>query len=470
MKPRVSLREALADDKLLGRAIPDDSWLNWRTFLIASMGEPLITNEERDAFALMTYRVPNNIRPEEIVVIAGRRAGKTRAVAVLASYVSCLCDHNDVLAVAERGTFPILSASTAQAAKAFQHVAGILNNSPVLSQAVQSQTADTIKLSTGVDIEVRPANFRTIRGVTAVGAAADEVAFWHNNESSTNPDHEILNALRPALATTRGPLIIISSPYAKRGELYRYYREHFGNENDPSILVARAASRFFNSTLPQSVVDRALKADADVARAEYLAEFREDIESYLPRAVIDACVSKGVHERLPDGRSYSAFADMSGGRSDSSVLAVGYRDGRRPVLACIREINSPHNPQAAAAEFSEILRNYRVRSVTADKYAGEWVVDAFRQHGITCEQAAAPRTDLYLNLLPLITSGECVLLDNQTLVSQLANLERRNGSGRPVIDHAPGQHDDVANAAAGCLTALRQVRGYGLAELRAALA
>ena len=34
-----------------------------------------------------------------------------------------------------------------------------------------------------------------------------------------NPDVEILNAARPALATMQGPLIVISSPYARRGAL-----------------------------------------------------------------------------------------------------------------------------------------------------------------------------------------------------------------------------------------------------------
>jgi hypothetical protein len=38
MKPLVSLREALADPGLLGGAIPGDSWLPWRTLLIASLG------------------------------------------------------------------------------------------------------------------------------------------------------------------------------------------------------------------------------------------------------------------------------------------------------------------------------------------------------------------------------------------------------------------------------------------------
>ena len=52
-----------------------------------------------------------------------------------------------------------------------------------------------------------------------VAVLADECAFWLSEES-VNPDVEILNAARPALATTQGPLIAISSPYARRGALW----------------------------------------------------------------------------------------------------------------------------------------------------------------------------------------------------------------------------------------------------------
>src|SRR3546814_9039957 len=56
---------------------------------------------------------------------------------------------------------------------------GILQNSPDLADHIEGEpTSDTIRLNTGIDIEVRPASFRTIRGITAVAAVADEIAFW----------------------------------------------------------------------------------------------------------------------------------------------------------------------------------------------------------------------------------------------------------------------------------------------------
>jgi hypothetical protein len=52
----------------------------------------------------------------------------------------------------------------------------------------------------------------------------------------------------------------------------------------------------------------------------------------------------------------------------------------------------------------------------------------------------------------MLTSGKAELLDHPRLAAQLVGLERRTArSGKDSIDHAPGQHDDLANAALGVL-------------------
>jgi hypothetical protein len=62
------------------------------------------------------------------------------------------------------------------------------------------------------------------------------------------------------------------------------------------------------------------------------------------------------------------------------------------------------------------------------------------------------RSDIYQAVLPMIMSGQVELLDLPRLLKQFGGLERRTArGGKDSIDHAPGQHDDVANAAAGAL-------------------
>lgn len=454
MKQLVPIREALDDPRLLGLALPGDSWRPWRVLAIAAMGEPLIDDEERAIFLTLTGRAEEPLQQvEELWGIVGRRGGKTRAAGTLGAYIATLCDHTDALAPGERGLVPILAASTTQAAKAFQHVLGVLRHSPALGPMIESETADTIRLDNKIDVQVRPASYRTIRGITAVAAVADELAFWAY-DGAANPDAEILAALRPSLATTGGPLIVISSPHAKRGELYGTFRRDYGPNGDPLILVAKGPSRTFNSMLTQRVVDRAYERDAAVAAAEYGGEFRNDIEAFVSREVVEACVATGVHERpRASGLRYFAFVDPSGGSNDAMTLAIGHQAGQEAVLDALRERKPPFSPEAVVTDFVATLKAYGVSRVTGDRYAGEWPREAFRKQGIEYDLAEQPRSDLYRDLLPKLNSGQVSLLDNRELVNQIALLERRvSRGGRESIDHAPNGHDDLANAAAGLVS------------------
>lgn len=460
MTPLVPMREALADPQLLGGAIDGDSWLPWRTLLIAAMGEPL-TSDERAIYTTLTEREVEPLEQvEELWGIVGRRGGKTRAAGVLVAYVGGLCDHTGYLAPGERGVIPILAASMTQAGRAFMHARGILEHSPQLADLIDGEpTADTIRLTTKVDIEVRPANFRTVRSVTAVAAVCDEIAFWHV-DGAANPDTEILNALRPSLATTGGPLLVISSPYAKRGELYGTFRRDFGAEADPLVLVAKGPSRTFNSTLSQRVVDRAYGRDAVAAASEYGGEFRNDVQAFIDRDVVDACVSVGTSERRPVAWvQYRAFVDPSGGSNDAMTLAIGHDEDGQVVLDAVRERKPPFSPAAVVADFAEVLKSYGISSVTGDRYAGEWPRERFREAGIAYDLADRPRSDLYRDMLPLLNSRTVDLLDNPTLVTQIVGLERRVArGGKESIDHAPNGHDDVANAVAGVLSIIQPQR------------
>jgi hypothetical protein len=99
-------------------------------------------------------------------------------------------------------------------------------------------------------------------------------------------------------------------------------------------------------------------------------------------------------------------------------------------------------------EFAAVLKTYRITEVQGDRYAGEWPRERFREHGITYEPAAKPKSDLYRDLLPAINSRMVDLLEDARLFAQIVGLERRTArGGRDSIDHAPGAHDDVANAA-----------------------
>jgi hypothetical protein len=468
MKPRLTLRQALEDEQLLGGFLSGLSWSAWRVMLLAAMGEDL-KKDELALFKKFTGRdKPPKKRVDELWCVIGRRGGKSRAIAALAVYLAGLCQHPR-LTRGERGVVLLMAPDTRQAQVLLSYCEGALTSTPMMRQLLKAQTADTLTLTNNIRIEVRSASFRRIRGLTAVAVLADECAFWLSEDSS-NPDTEILNAARPALATTGGPLIAISSPYARRGALWETFKRHFGADGDPAVLVVHAGSRDFNPELSQSVIDRAMERDAAAAGAEFMAQFRTDVEGYITLEAVEACVSPGIRERVPDKRNmYVAFVDPSGGSSDSMTIGIAHCEGKTSILDCVRECRAPFNPESVVDEFAALLRSYRCSSVVGDRYAGEWPREQFQKRGVFYEPAEQSKSDIYRDLLPIVNSGGVDLLEHDRLKLQLVGLERRTArGGRDSIDHAPGAHDDVANAAAGAVVAALK-KGPGVPGFRGPL-
>ena len=331
----VTIQDVITDPNLFGDRFQGPSWKNWRVFLKAPFGLGLDA-EESKVFQKFTERKVQPQQVSEAWLVVGRRGGNSLISALVAVYLSCFRDYGECLAPGERATVMVIAADRRQARVVFRYIVGLLEECSMLLGLVQRRTAETIDLTNGVTIEVHTASFRSTRGYTIAAAVCDEIAFWRS-DLSANPDAEILGALRPGMATIPGSLLLcISSPYSKRGELWRNFKEYYGKE-DPAVLVWKGTSQEMNPTLPDRVVQHALERDASAARAEFLAEFRSDLETFVSSEAVDACVKPGRFE-LPyrSDFKYTAGVDPSGGGPDEFALSVCHKEGERIVQDCIR--------------------------------------------------------------------------------------------------------------------------------------
>ena len=332
------------------------------------MGEPL-SPAELDIFRRFTGRYnPPSKRVRQFWGAIGRRSGKSRAAAVLAVYLGALCDY-PMLVAGERGVILAIAPDQRQASGILSYAAGALQESPILRQRIVRQTSDLIELDGGIVIEVRASSFRRLRGMTCLCVIADECAFWFADETSSNPDVEIIGAIKPALLTTGGPLIGISSPYARKGVLWEAYSAHFGPDGDPDILVAQGASRDLNATIPQAEIDAEYAANPAWASAEYGGQFRADLEAFVSREIVDACVDEVAERPYERGLSYCGFVDPSGGSSDSMTLGIAHCEEGITVLDLVREAVPPFSPAEVVEEFAGLLRAYGLTRCFGDKYA-----------------------------------------------------------------------------------------------------
>jgi hypothetical protein len=370
----------------------------------------------------------------------------------VAVFLACFRDYREFLAPGEVATVRIMAGDRDQARVIFRYIESLITEVPLLARLVVRSTADSIDLSNRVVIECGTASFRSSRGYAFAVALADEVALWRSDESM-NPDLEILRAIRPGMLTIpTSMLLCASSPYSRKGALWDAFSRWYGDDT-ASTLVWKAPTRTMNPSVPQADIDREIERDPAGAAAEYMAEFRTDIEDFVNLEAIRACITPDVRERLPERHfKYIGFVDPSGGSNDAMTLAIAHKSGNTAILDLVREVRPPFSPEATVVEFAECLRRYRISQVQGDRYAGEWPREQFRNNGVFYEVADRTKSDLYLELLPLINSRAVDLIEHDRLMTQLVGLERRTSrGGKDSIDHPRGGHDDLANAVAGAL-------------------
>jgi hypothetical protein len=449
--------EAIHDPHLFRPLFKDlETWRSWEVFLKSLFALPM-GDEEMGLYRQCTGREEPPTAPfREAWAPTGRRSGKSFVAALVSVYLGCFRDYKPHLAPGERAMILVIAADRAQAGIIFRYVKAFLSSNRMLSKLVESEKAESIDLDNRVTIQVATCSYRSIRGFTAAAVIADEIGFWRSEVDSANPAQEVLRAIRPSLATIPESLLLcMSSPWARTGPLWDAFNRHHGRD-DSDVLVWNADTPTMNPTIKQSIIDRDMEEDPEMALCEWGAEFRSDLESYLSLEAIETVIVQGRFE-LPhiQGTRYFAFVDPSGGRRDAASLAVAHLEGERVVLDVARHYKAPHDPAVVVGEMAQILRLYGVHRVTGDRYAGAWPEKEFSKHRISYEASAKDKSGLYLDFLPLVLSQRVELLDSKPLVAELRSLERRTRSAsRDLVDHPPRGHDDLANAVAGVCSRL----------------
>jgi hypothetical protein len=359
VKPRVSMRAALGDPALLGTALAKPSWSSWKVLLIAAAGEKL-TPAERKEFERLTGRAKEPGKMvKEFAAITGRRSGKTFAMACFLVWIAALCDHTDAQAPGEKLCALAISRDQRVAKIILGYVEGIITASPLMKNQLVNVTAETIELKGNVFVEVRPCSKIAGRGMTSLAIIADELGHWFTATDFANPDVEVLAGLRPSLLTTRGPLLMASSVYAKQGVLYDVWRRDYGPEGASDILVAYGTSRDLHADLPQDYIDSEIERDPVRNKAEYLSIWRDDVAGFLNRDVVEAAVRDYVElPPEPGGITYTIFVDPATGvdGGDSYAMAVAHRAGDMIVIDALREIVPPFSPSTVIDEVRDPAR------------------------------------------------------------------------------------------------------------------
>jgi hypothetical protein len=243
----LTILDALADRALFGGlpAFRDlSTWRAWLVFLRSVYGLPL-SGDDFELFRRHTGRTVHDPPPAgfpEVVCIVGRQSGKTRVAATVAAFEAVLAEQEPD----RTELYAVLVAQNHRAAlrTLFGYARAPFENVPVLARSISEIWSDTIRLRSGVTLAAYPCRPAAVRGLRARVAVVDELAFFTATDGRPT-DVEMLRALRPALATTGGKLVVLSSPYGQSGALWELHRRHFGRD-DSSVLVWQASAADMN--------------------------------------------------------------------------------------------------------------------------------------------------------------------------------------------------------------------------------
>lgn len=145
-------------------------------------------------------------KSRNILLNCHRQSGKSTLVAIKALHRALFWDDQLIVLIS-----PVLKQSSELSRK----IRGFVKNIPQYRDHVDINNKLSLSFDNGSRIETLTASDWNVRGSTANLIIIDEAA---------GVPEEIFDAVSPMLLTTKGQMIVLSTPYGKSGRFYEYYK------------------------------------------------------------------------------------------------------------------------------------------------------------------------------------------------------------------------------------------------------
>jgi len=205
-----------------------------------------------------------------LLLNCSRQSGKSTTASIIAVHRANYYDNSLVL---------LLSPSQRQSSELFKKV-----NEFIIKLKIKPKLLEDNKLSCTFRNKSRivslPSTEQTIRGFSGASLIIED-------EASRVPD-ELYRAVRPMLAVSRGKLILMSTPFGKRGHFYEEWENGIGWERVrvPATECPRISAEFLEEER-NSLGDWWFKQ-------EYMCEFVETVDQIFSHEYISNALSDEV--------------------------------------------------------------------------------------------------------------------------------------------------------------------------------
>jgi hypothetical protein len=202
---------------------------------------------------------------QQILLLCSRQSGKSTVTSILATHRAVSMPGSLVL---------LLAPALRQSQELFRKVKGVY---AVLGDTVPAvvENALSLELANGSRIVTLPGKEATIRGFSAPDLVIED-------ESARVAD-ELHQAVRPMLAVSQGKLVLLSSPFGRRGHFYEMW-EHGG----PDWLKVRITAYDVPRIDPAWLEQERAAIGSWWFEQEYLCQFKDAIDSFFRGEDIEA--------------------------------------------------------------------------------------------------------------------------------------------------------------------------------------
>ena len=440
----------------------------WNVVYRAFDGETLMP-AELEAWKNLTGRdtyEPQN--SHELVAVKGRRAQGTKTATKYLAYKIHAGDFRRHAPKGDRLHVPIIAQSRETAREVKSYLDNFYQTTELRSEVAEIFRT-SIELKNGFVISVQTCSYRAPRGISAPIGLCDEIGVWRVDGADV--DKEVIRSLTPAqIQFPNRKLILLGSPWVKAGVLFdRFERRGEGGDR----LVVHCPTPLMNPLIPAEELAREQANDPQNYRREFLAEWLDDVDQFLPDCDIAAAVQTGVREIAPAESfkgGYSAALDASGlTGKDKFTLAIGHRASRGSAGVGTKFDLLRGWSRASVGmvcdEIASILKSYWLRSVAADQFGFSFLRELLAQRGIEVRQvpfSARSKPEIFLDTKTAFSRGQISLLDHAESLRELRMLESRRTSGGSYSISAPrGGHDDFACVIALLVNQMKQSDSSG---------
>jgi phage terminase large subunit-like protein len=295
----------------------------------------------------------------------------------------------------------------------------------------------------GGDVTVRSADDpNALRGEGLNLVVMDEAAYTH-------PD-AWFEALRPALSSTLGKALFISTPRGRNWFWELYQRGVSGEPDYACFQYPTIANPYI---VPSEI--EAAKRDLPelIFRQEYLAEFIDDQGSVF-RRVQEAAMLDPLDEPI-QGRSYTAGVDVAAA-VDYTVVVV--MDNQSKEMVYMDRFNRV-DYDVLVDRLHALYQHWHLNAIKIESNSiGQPVIDWIARMNMSVipfVTTNATKQVIIQNLQSAFEHGEIKILNNPILIGELLSYEsKRNSSGSFSYSAPEGVHDDCVMALAICWDAV----------------